>query len=86
MNTNEMVTLMNAEDYEWIGIIYPGDVKTSVTLVTPLAYFVEGGWELLALDARRQWFPSNGKVALFGKDFSGVNMSRYWLFRPEQNT
>lgn len=85
MNTDEMVMLMKVEDYEWIGIISPEDVKTSVTLVTPLAYFIEGAWKLLPLGARRQWFPGNGKVALFRKDFSGVNTSRFWLFRPEQN-
>src|SRR6266852_4027797 len=77
---------MNAEDYEWIGIIYPEDVKATVTFITPLAYYTEGMWKSLALDARRQWFPSNGKAAFFGKDFSGVNIGRLWLFRPEQNT
>ena len=77
---------MNVEDYEWIGTIYPGDAKASVTLITPLAYFIEGAWNLLPLDARHQWFPGNGKVALFRKDFSGVNTDRFWLFRPEQNT
>jgi len=77
--------MMNVEDYEWIGIIYPEDVKTSVNLITPLAYYIEGMWKSLALDTRRQWFPSNGKVALFEKDFPRANIGRLWLFRPLLN-
>ena len=75
---------MNVEDYDWIGIIYPEDVKTSVNFITPLAYYIEGMWKSLALDARRQWFPSNGKVALFEKDFPRASIGRLWLFRPLQ--
>ncbi len=76
---------MNAEDYEWIGIIYPGDVKTTVTFITPLAYYAEGMWKSLALDARRQWFPNNGKAAIFEKDFPRARVGRLWLFHPERN-
>jgi hypothetical protein len=77
---------MNVEEYEWIGIVYPEDVKATVTLVTPLAYFSEGEWKPLARDARRQWFPSNGKAARFTEDFSGTSNSRLCLFRPQLNT
>jgi len=77
---------MNAKDYEWIGIIYPGDVKTTVTFITPLAYYAEGMWKSLALDARRQWFPNNGKAAIFEKDFPRARVGRLWLFHPERNT
>lgn len=79
------MTLMNVEDYEWIGIIAPGDVRSNVAFLTPLAYFSDGEWKSLALDARRQWFPGNGKVVSFGSDFSGIRMNRLWLFRPELN-
>jgi len=77
---------MNAEDYEWIGIIYPEDVKTNVTFITPLAYYTEGMWKSLALDARRQWFPNNGKTAIFEKDFPRARVGQLWLFHPERNT
>src|SRR5262249_17188186 len=72
--------------YEWIGIIFPDDVKVTVSFITPLAYYVEGMWKSLALDARKQWFPSNGKVALFEKDLPRGSLGRLWLFRPEQST
>ncbi len=77
---------MNADEYEWIGIIYPEDVKTNVTFINPLAYYTEGMWKSLALDARRQWFPNNGKTAIFEKDFPRARVGRLWLFHPEQNT
>jgi len=76
---------MNAEDYEWIGIINPEDVKPGVTFVTPLAYYVEGAWKSIVLDARRQWFPNNGKAAIFAKDFPSAKIGRLWLFHPERN-
>ncbi len=77
---------MNAEDYEWIGIIYPEDVKTNVTFITPLAYHTEGMWKSLAFDARRQRFPNNGKAAIFEKDFPRAKVGQLWLFHPERNT
>ena len=78
---------MNVEEYEWIGIINQDDVKSGVTLMTPLAFYNnEGIWESVAFDARQQWFPNNGKVAIFEKDFSRTKVGRLWLFHPEQNT
>lgn len=78
---------MNAEDYEWVGTIYQGDVRPGVTLITPLAFYNhEGMWESIALDARRQWFPNNGKAAIFEKDFPRAKVGRLWLFHPERNT
>jgi hypothetical protein len=78
---------MNAEDYEWVGIIYQNDVRSGVTFITPLAFYNnEGMWESIAFDARHQWFPNNGKVAIFEKDFPRARVGRLWLFHPEQNT
>src|SRR5258708_10665836 len=78
---------MNAEDYEWVGIIYQNDVRSGVTFITPLAFYNnEGMWEAIAFDARHQWFPNNGKAALFEKDFLRARVGRLWIFHPEQNT
>src|SRR5260370_2804263 len=78
---------MNAEDYEWVGIIYQNDVRSGVTFITPLAFYNnEGMWEAIAFDARHQWFPTNGKAAIFEKDFPRARVGRLWLFHPEQNT
>ena len=43
-------------------------------------------WESIVLDARRQWFPNNGKAAIFEKDFPSAKVGRLWLFHPERNT
>ena len=77
---------MNAEDYEWFGVIYPEDVKANVTFITPLAFYnPEGIWESIAFDARRQWFPSNGKAVIFDKNFPLAKTNQLLLFRPERN-
>jgi len=77
---------MNAEDYEWIGIVNPEDVKAEATFITPLAYFVEGTWKPIVLDARRQWFPNSGKAAIFQRDFPNTEIGRLRLFHPARNT
>ncbi len=77
---------MNTEDYEWIGIVKPEDVKPGVVYVTPLAFYGEGSWESVTSDALRQLFPNNGKAAIFVKDFPGNKVGWLWLFQPERNT
>ncbi len=77
--------MINAEDYDWIGIVNPEDVKFGVTFVTPLAYYSEGAWKPIAVDARHQCFPNNGKAAIFEKGFPISNVSRLWQFHPERN-
>src|ERR1700730_7007192 len=77
---------MNPEDYTWAGIGYPEDVQTEVAFVTPLAYYVEGLWKSLSLNARRQWFLNNGKAAVFQRDFPSSKICRLCQFRPTRNT
>jgi hypothetical protein len=77
---------MNAEEYDWLGIIFPEDVKSNVTFITPMAFYnQEGTWEVISPDARRQWFPSNGKAVIFDKNFPVARTNRLLLFRPERN-
>jgi hypothetical protein len=77
---------MNAEEYEWIGVISPDDVKVGVTFITPLAFYnQEGIWEDIPPDARRQWFPNNGKAVIFEKNFPLTKTNQLRLFRPERN-
>ncbi len=77
---------MNAEDYEWFGLISPEDVKDNVTFLTPLAFYKqEGFWESIPSSARRQWFPNNGKAVIFDKNFPFAKTNKLWLFRPERN-
>lgn len=78
---------MNVEEHEWIGTIYKDDIRSGVTFITPLAFYNnEGMWESIAFDARRQWFPNNGKATIFEKDFPRARVGQLWLFHPVQNT
>src|SRR5713101_5610775 len=78
---------MNVEEHEWIGTIYKDDIRSGVTFITPLAFYKnEGMWESIAFDARRRWFPNNGKAAIFEKDFPRARVGQLWLFHPERNT
>lgn len=76
---------MKAEEYEWIGIIHPEDVKSEVIFITPLAYYGDGDWKPISLDARHQWFPNSGKAAIRTKEFPGAYTGKLWLFRTERN-
>src|SRR5579859_3307876 len=77
---------MNAEEYEWIGVISPDDVKAGLAFITPLAFYnQEGILEGLPPDARRQWFPNNGKAVIFEKNFPLTKTNQLRLFRPERN-
>jgi len=81
----------NAEEYEWVGIIYKGDVKclsggdSWFVLVTPLACHDEDGWYSVSEKRRRQCFPNNGKVAVFSKEWSASKNSQLYQFWPERN-
>ena len=76
---------MNAEEYDWIGIVHPEDVKPEVTFITPLAYYNSGDWKVISQDACRQWFPNSGKAAIHDKDFPDAHAGKLWLFRTERN-
>lgn len=77
---------MNAEEYEWIGVISPDDVKAGLAFITPLAFYnQEGILEGIPPDARRQWFPNNGKAVIFEKNFPLTKTNQIRLFCPERN-
>src|SRR5690242_20283292 len=76
---------MNAEAYEWIGMVHPEDVKPEVTFITPLAYYNDGNWKALSQDARHRWFPNSGKAAIPAKDFPDAHAGKLWFFRVERN-
>ncbi|HVB74902.1 MAG TPA: hypothetical protein VNE38_15225 [Ktedonobacteraceae bacterium] len=77
---------MNTEVYEWLGIIYPVDVKANVAFITPLAYFDKIVWRAIKPDIRRQYFPHNGKATLFAKDDTDSKIGRFCTFFPERNS
>jgi len=77
---------MNAEDYEWFGLISPEDVKDSVTFITPLAFFSQDGmWESIPASTRRQLYPDNGKAVIFDQHFPLARTNQLLQFRPERN-
>ena len=78
---------MNVQDYEWIGIVYPGDVHDVVAFITPLAFYNEdiNAWELISPDVRRQCFSNNGKAAIFVKDYPRSKTDRLYRFWPQLN-
>ncbi len=77
--------MINAEDYEWIGIVNPEDVRPGAIFVTPLAFYAEGAWKPIALDARRQCFPNNGKAAISASNFPSNRIGQLWQFHLERN-
>lgn len=81
-NVSEYTTI--AESCPLLGIILPEDVKFGVSLITPLAYFKDGGWYTIRQHERHDHFPNNGKVAFFG-DYTTSKISQLCCFRIERN-
>lgn len=75
----------NTEDYEWLGIVYPDDVKPKVAFITPLAFYDDDMWNPIQQKDTFYYFPNNGKAAVFAKDFSTSKIGRLCYFRPERN-
>src|SRR5258708_1946981 len=74
------------EDCEWVGIVYPQDVKQNVTLITPLAFCDQDEiWQAISEDERSRDFPNNGKVTYFTSTFPQQKVNRLYWFQPELN-
>jgi hypothetical protein len=76
---------MNTEDYEWLGIVYPEDVRETVVFITPLAYYDEDKWNPVFQDENFYYFPNNGKVSVFTKHFPTAKVGQLCTFFPVQN-
>lgn len=72
------------EDYSWAGIVYPQDVRGNVVFITPLAYYYEG-WQVITEAERNDYFPDNGKVTYFTRDFPSQGTNRLYYIQPETN-
>ncbi len=78
---------IRTEDYKWLGIIYPEDVRPNVAFITPLAFFNDDDvWYPFPKDILSKYFPNNGKAAVFVRDFPASKISRLCYFWPERNT
>jgi hypothetical protein len=73
------------EDYRWLGIVYPEDVRQEVALITPLAFYDNNNWCLVPKNMLRGYFPNNGKVAAFAIDLFTSKIGQVCIFQPEQN-
>lgn len=74
------------EDYSWVGIVYPQDVRENVVFVTPLAYYdQDNGWQVITEAERNDYFPNNGKVTYFTRDFPSQGANRLYQIQPETN-
>jgi hypothetical protein len=76
---------MNTEDYEWLGIVFPEDVRDNVVYIIPLAFLDKNRWQPVEQDARRHYFPNNGKAAIFTKDFPNAKIGLFCVFNTERN-
>lgn len=79
---------MNAEDYIWIGLAQPHDVSSNKALLTPLAFYdyEADTWEPVQNGDCRHYFPNEGKVIVFEREWAGHEPSRIYRFQPEPNT
>lgn len=78
---------MDTENYVWIGLTQPRDVGPNKALLTPLAFydFETDTWEPVDNGDRKHYFPNEGKVIVFEREWSGHESGRIYQFQPEPN-
>jgi len=83
---DEDMNEIRPDDYEWLGLVHPEDVRQEVALITPLAFYADNQWRPVSYHTTQHYFPNNGKVAIFARDFPVSKTGRLCFFWPEQNT
>lgn len=79
---------MDTENYIWVGLTQPRDVGPNKALITPLAFYDHetDTWESVDHGARKHYFPNDGKVIVFEREWAGHEPNRIYRFQPEPNT
>lgn len=78
---------MDTEEYNWLGVALPFDVGANKVMVTPLAFYDEevASWQPIDASDRKRYFPNEGKVIIFEREWFGCEPNRLYQFWPEMN-